>query len=276
MPLTAAAVRGTPLEEALADPQLAMHYGGVRALGPRALAAVQRWGMGVYYNPYVELAGRKVKYGVVEAAALVDDLTSWTHLYLAGRLHKPVAWIGVEPLPIELTAAVDANVDAALRASWIMLGAAPASDSLPATRIYEAIASLSYMGDPRFAVGAETPSKVPNIVAGNRDGFDALYGPRLDASPLFERSADGGWELAPQRELPRLPSAVARALPSGSAGLTPGGLASPATAATLASAIRGIVGGSAAKVQIAKGVVTAGVFGSIRYALEKLAKGRRR
>ena len=44
-----------------------------------------------YYNTLVEHElGCLIKYGVVSSAALEADLTDWKHLYLAGRLHKPV------------------------------------------------------------------------------------------------------------------------------------------------------------------------------------------
>lgn len=38
----------------------------------------------------VPLGGQLVKYGVMEVAPLVEELTGWRQLFLAGRMHKPV------------------------------------------------------------------------------------------------------------------------------------------------------------------------------------------
>lgn len=60
------------------------------------LTPLQNWGPGVYFNALVDLKlpGGKCsllsKYGVVSTASVLDDLRTWRHLYLAGRIHKPV------------------------------------------------------------------------------------------------------------------------------------------------------------------------------------------
>lgn len=73
------------------------HYAGVAALGSGAVAALQDgFGAGVYYNTHVEVAGFKIKYGVVQMDTLVRDLESWETMYLAGRFQKPV---GISILP---------------------------------------------------------------------------------------------------------------------------------------------------------------------------------
>ena len=78
----------------------ASHYSALRRLGPAALAAAgERLGAGVYFNTLVALGGggggggadgRLVKYGVTSRAAFLEDVTTWRHLYVPGRLHKPV------------------------------------------------------------------------------------------------------------------------------------------------------------------------------------------
>lgn len=46
---------------------------------------------GVYYNTLIDWDdGLRIKYGVVSVNKLAEDLTDWRHLYIAGRLHKPV------------------------------------------------------------------------------------------------------------------------------------------------------------------------------------------
>lgn len=48
----------------------------------------------VNYAPYVQHEGLSFKYGVVQHSVLVKDLLHWRWLVLAGRLHKPVVFLG--------------------------------------------------------------------------------------------------------------------------------------------------------------------------------------
>ena len=68
------------------------------SLGSGAVSYVQdNIGAGVYFNPYITINGTLVKYGVVNLDTLRNDLSEWTTLYLAGRLHKPVKIIRDNP-----------------------------------------------------------------------------------------------------------------------------------------------------------------------------------
>jgi mitochondrial translocator assembly and maintenance protein 41 len=171
------------------------HYSAAAAAaGPAAIARIQRgYGASIYYHPLVAVRGRLVKYGVIDAADLVDDLAHWNTLYVSGRLHKPV---------VLLHSADDERAATLNRLLWANLAAAaacarltlpPSSAVLAESALYEAIAALSYTGDTRMGV-AEDPRKVRNIVAGSRDAFARLYEPCL-AHPLlrsaFVRSAQG-------------------------------------------------------------------------------------
>jgi mitochondrial translocator assembly and maintenance protein 41 len=118
--------------------QHASHYSALRWLGPRALASVQAVGAGVYYNTDVVLMGRRTKYGVVTVDRLEHDLRTWQTLYLAGRLHKPVAVL--RDLP-RLRRAVDANRDAAAHVALLLQ---PARFTTAAW--LHTIAGLSYTG----------------------------------------------------------------------------------------------------------------------------------
>lgn len=59
-----------------------------------------------------------VKYGVVSMPAFLQDLQHWSHLYVAGRLHKPVAVLASTP---EADAAYQHNLRAALSTALLLL-----------------------------------------------------------------------------------------------------------------------------------------------------------
>lgn len=59
-----------------------------------------------------------VKYGVVGMPAFQQDLQHWSHLYVAGRLHKPVAVLTTQP---DAEAAYRDNLRAALSTALLLL-----------------------------------------------------------------------------------------------------------------------------------------------------------
>src|SRR5690606_3302891 len=126
------------------------HYSGLRRLGSAAVAHVQdRYGAGVYFNPYVDINGVRVKYGVVNISTLTADLASWETLYLAGRLHKPVRILRDDP---GVRLANQRNLLSALRVALLLL-----PETFTEHELYAAIAALSYTGDPRMWARAENP-----------------------------------------------------------------------------------------------------------------------
>ena len=156
------------------------HYSFLAAGGPRIVTAVQEsFGSRMYYNTHVPLPlgargapGQLMKYGVVSSANLLDDLHTWSFLYAAGRMHKPVHTLVARP---DISAAATANLSAAASAALLSL---PASFS--AWDLYLRIAGLSYAGDFRMTFG-EHPDKVANIVSGSAVHFHVLYSPLLVA-----------------------------------------------------------------------------------------------
>jgi translocator assembly and maintenance protein 41 len=96
-----------------------------------------------------------MKYGVISKRILLDDLTTWNNLYVAGRLHKPVQYLKCSS---EVEAAIDANKRLAFSVTLSLLPAVFREIDL-----YLKLASLSYIGDPRMIVG-ENPRKVVNLV----------------------------------------------------------------------------------------------------------------
>ena len=104
------------------------HYSGLAWFGPSAIAAVQRRGAGLYFNPYARVSsGRLLKYGVVSRGVLEDDLSHWNSLYVAGRMHKPVRVL-CDHADTAALAAV--NHRSALTAALLMLPAEFTEDEL--------------------------------------------------------------------------------------------------------------------------------------------------
>lgn len=152
------------------------HYSFLGSLGSSVVSRVQdSFGAGVYYNPYVVLNGMMLKYGVVNLDTLYEDLSEWRNLYLAGRLQKPVKILRDDP---RIRLANQINLISALRTALLTL-----PTSFTEQELYTKIASLSYIGDPRFAFGAEKPDKVANIVDNQIVNFRKLYLPLLQDLP---------------------------------------------------------------------------------------------
>ncbi len=152
-------------ENAAANPR---HYGGLSKLigGKSTAILADTVGLGVHFNPYVQVGGQLCKYGVVSTASLLRDLDSWEHLYLAGRLHKPVKGL-VKCHTVER--AMSKNLRSALCAALLLL-----PEKFSKEELYYQICSLSYRGDIRMAF-AEDKSKVENIVGGSERELDHLY-----------------------------------------------------------------------------------------------------
>ncbi|KXL48775.1 MAG: hypothetical protein FE78DRAFT_28830 [Acidomyces sp. 'richmondensis'] len=156
------------------------HYSFLRHL-PYSSAAISHlqddFGAGVYFNPYITVNGVMIKYGVVNLDTLASDLSEWRTLYLAGRLHKPVKILRDDP---RIRLANQVNLISALRVALLML-----PERFTERDLYERIAGLSYMGDPRMNpyLSAENPQKVGNIVGAQLPGFRQLYVPLIENLP---------------------------------------------------------------------------------------------
>lgn len=152
------------------------HYSGLGSLGSGAVTSVQeKFGAGVYFNPYVNVNGMLIKYGVVNLDTLCTDLSEWSTLYIAGRLHKPVKILRDDP---RVRLANQINLLSALRTSLLLL-----PPSFTEMELYGTIAGISYMGDPRMSLPTEDPSKVANIVGNNLPNFRRLYAPLIENLP---------------------------------------------------------------------------------------------
>ena len=173
------------------------HYSGIASLGSGLVSSVQNWGAGVYFNPFVEVNGMLIKYGVTSIDNLVRDLTTWDNLYLAGRLQKPVKILRDHP---QVRLANQHNLISAVRTALMLL-----PPDFSETDLYSTIAGLSYMGDPRMSLPTENKSKVANIVNNNVVHFRRLYAPLIKTLPNVDfagtyRLDDEAWILDPQAD----------------------------------------------------------------------------
>ncbi|KMU71983.1 hypothetical protein CISG_00292 [Coccidioides immitis RMSCC 3703] len=95
------------------------HYSAIGSLGSYVVSQVQdKWGAGVYFNPYVTVNGTLIKYGVVNIDTMCKDLSEWDTLYIAGRLHKPVKILRDHP---RVRLANQMNLLSAVRVALLLL-----------------------------------------------------------------------------------------------------------------------------------------------------------
>ena len=120
---------------------------------------------GLYFNQFVKTEFGELKYGVISTQDFIKDLTNWHHLYIAGRLHKPVKVIYknfwritdffkfVTPvegdmtlsLPVEgdeLHSALQSNLNSALRISSLLIK----NEKTNFDELVHQICNLSYLG----------------------------------------------------------------------------------------------------------------------------------
>lgn len=120
-----------------------------------------------------------IKYSVVSSGAVLGDLLDWRHLYVAGRLHKPVEWLQ-RPQTDQLRAAIDRNLESVVRVALLRL-----PEEFGWYDLFHAVAQVSYGGDFRMVFG-EKRDKVHNIVTPQLAAFRELY-----ADVLRRMASDG-------------------------------------------------------------------------------------
>lgn len=171
------------------------HYSGLGSLGSGAVSYVQdRMGAGVYFNTHVVVNGILIKYGVVNIDTLCRDLTEWDTLYLAGRLHKPVKILRDDA---RVRLANQMNLLSALRTALLLL-----PERFTEFELYNTLAGISYLGDPRMTLPTENPQKVSNIVGHNLANFQRLYNPLIENLPNVSfDSGSGGFSEVANRKL---------------------------------------------------------------------------
>ena len=285
------------------------HYSVMSRLGgPSFVTWLQTsFGAKLYFHPYIDLnirgstETRQIKYGVVSTSDLVSDLLCWDHLYLAGRMHKPICQIQTieyedhdgNKAAKETKRTVDdaqrVNLLAAVSSSLLLLGGKSRQSSLTilsTSELYTTIASLSYTGDFRMQTGAEDPNKITKLVdtPGMLDLWEFKYADTLKTleeigllSMTFDNAEEKKIELntsdvqTRKQLMTYLPARLQTYSDSiigldGHSNIHQGSI-------VLKDQLAKIVA-PAARNQGIKGIFTAGPIKSWKYALAKFAKGR--
>lgn len=161
---------------------------------PSIFEKIQGLGAGIYFNPFTQINGSEVKYGLMSNKTLLSDLRSWNTFYTAGRLQKPVVNLKTEAsnvdyssFDLELGYWLERNLIAAAviakKRSVVKYGT-----QFTDFQFFTELCTLSYLGDIRFKLGGENPSKCANIVSKNLSNFKLLYGDILNEVMLMEDS----------------------------------------------------------------------------------------
>ena len=128
---------------------------------------------GIYFNPFIRIRKKLIKYGIILTRASLVDLSEWSSLYFAGRMQKPVNFIkDDEPMVKFLN---QYNLKNAMTLLILLIESAEFSER----ELYEQITRISYLGDFRMYIGGENPNKVRNIVEKQFPRFKKLYDPIL-------------------------------------------------------------------------------------------------
>lgn len=127
-----------------------------------------------------------IKYGVVSTNRFVDDLVNWSHIYAAGRLHKPHMCLSESSV---IQKAIQSNLENAVNLAMLLN-----VDRFSLRELYLFVTELSYFGDIRMGIG-EHPKKITNIVDNALPHFSRFYGPTLERAISnsycsFDRDSD--------------------------------------------------------------------------------------
>jgi len=154
------------------------HYGGLSYIfGAGFINFTQNLLCPIHYNPFVMLDEFKIKYGVISERDFKRDLLAWETLIVSGRMHKPVKAITQNE---EYSSIINRNLQSAVATSLLLDGRSVISDK----ELFLNIASLSYLGDIRFALKGENKDKIVNIVEGQYTNLQELYNPILNEAPF--------------------------------------------------------------------------------------------
>ena len=154
------------------------HYSSMKYLGSGKISSFQELGAGIYFNPFTNIMGHQVKYGVVSMSRLLRDLSQWDTFYLAGRLQKPVKFLK-DNMSIRYWNQINLRNAATLAKHLTLKKQKQKSNQsrIDEYQFFKEISGLSYLGDIRYTLGGENPNKITNIVTKNLEKFRYYYGP---------------------------------------------------------------------------------------------------
>lgn len=172
-----------------------VHQGLSHLFGAAYLQYVCNRNFPAVFFPGVDVApGIQGKYGVISRAKFEEDLSTWRYLSMAGRLHKPVRFVKREA---SLDGLLQGNLRFAVELAVYLNPLHRLLDQESDRReVLKAIVGLSYLGDIRTTVGAESKDKIDNLLEGNRQLLDKLYDPIF--ADFRSRSADAQGQIFPK------------------------------------------------------------------------------
>ncbi|KAL0084994.1 mitochondrial matrix Mmp37-domain-containing protein [Phycomyces blakesleeanus] len=160
------------------------HYSALRFLGANSVAMIQeKVGAGVYFNPYIEIDGMAIKYGIVSIDTLCRDLIDWDTLFLSGRMQKPVKILRDDS---RVRLANQVNLTEAVRVALLTL-----PEQFTEDEFYKRVAGISYVGDLGIFRTATNPYKVAGMVQSQHSQFHRLYFSLLDDLPNVDVLSNG-------------------------------------------------------------------------------------
>ncbi len=238
-----------------------------------------------------------LKYGVIQHEDLIQDLTQWQSLYVAGRLQKPTLSIPIQSqIHDSIQQAQVINLQAAVAATMLLSPLSSTTSHLSWLSFYTQIAALSYTGDFRMQVGGEDPQKIQKLVEtpGQLERFHTLYREENEWSSkgilqpfedlgMISIGTDGlewdPYDISGRTQwIQKLPPGVKKPLLVPSTTTSRQGSSNPVQnhliqqQQSLAKVLESIVA-PAARHQSLKGLLTFGLRKSIQYGSAKLAKG---
>uniref|UniRef100_A0A8D8LK00 Phosphatidate cytidylyltransferase, mitochondrial n=1 Tax=Cacopsylla melanoneura TaxID=428564 RepID=A0A8D8LK00_9HEMI len=152
------------------------HYSFLKYFGSGILKKIQEdYGSQMYFNTLIPLddLNINIKYGIINRKHFLSDLLDWKHLYVAGRLQKPVHTFH-KLTNYELSSAIHFNLTSAVHAALLLL-----PEHFSEYELFTTITNLSYAGDFRMTFG-EDKSKIDNIVQAQLEQFRKLYNPIIN------------------------------------------------------------------------------------------------